>query len=162
MTVIAYSSKHQILAADSRCSNSTGDMHLTNCQKVFVLRNGALLGSAGDADARELFELIKNATPRKLPSRHALAELKAEIECLIVFPKGQVYLITSEFVERGAGKHGAWDGEVLPMRDPLVSIGSGSPYAYGAMEHGASPVQAVRAACRRDLMCALPVQWEKL
>jgi ATP-dependent protease HslVU (ClpYQ) peptidase subunit len=65
-------------------------------------------------------------------------------------------------VERGAGKHGAWDGEVLPVSDDYVAIGSGAPYAYGALEVGASPIQAARAACKRDLMCAPPVKWEAL
>ena len=162
MTVIAYSSKHRVMAADSRCSDSTGGMHLTNCQKVFRLRSGALLGLAGDADARDVFALLDRATPRRMPTRHALAELLFDVIALLVFPKGQAFMVTCEYLELGSAKAGHWAGEVLPMRDPLVAIGSGASYAYGAMESGATPTQAVRITCRRDLLCALPVQWEGL
>lgn len=162
MTVIAYSAKHRIMAADSRCSDDTGGMHLTNCQKVFRLKSGAILGLAGDGDARDLFTLLDRVTPRKMPSRAQIAELKADTVALLVFPKGQVFMVTGEFVERGLAKHGEWVGEVMPIRDPIVAIGSGAPYAYGAMENGASPLDAVRITCRRDLLCALPVQWESL
>lgn len=157
--MIAYSSKHRILAADSRCSDSTG-MHLTSCQKIFRLRNGALLGTAGDADERDVRELLSKATPRKLPSRAALAEVKGQFEGLLVFPKGQVFLINVWHREHEF--EGEWAGSVDVIRDEIVAVGCGYAFAYGAMEVGATPVEAVRAACRRDTACALPVQWERL
>ena len=162
MTVIAYSSKHRVMASDSRCQDDRGNFHLTNCVKIFRLKSGAIVGQAGDGDARDLFTLLGRASPRKMPTRAQLAELKIDCVALVVFPKGQLFQVTCEFFERGNGNHGMWTGEVMPIRDELASIGSGAPYAYGAMEHGASPIQAVRAACRRDLLCALPVQWESL
>ncbi len=157
MTVIAYSTKHRILAADSRASDDKGEYHLTDCQKVYRLKNGALLGLAGDGDSRDLQTLLEKATPRKMPSRAQLVELKLDATALLVFPKGQVFMITAEYMK----SRESWTGEVMPIRDRYVAIGSGQAYAYGAMEAGADPIKAVRAACRRDLLCALPVDWEE-
>lgn len=159
MTVIAYSSKHRILAADSRCSDASG-MHVTNCQKIFRLRNGALLGTAGDSDDRDVRELLARATPRKLPTRAQLAEIKNIFAGVLVFPKGHVY--TVDIWHREFDYEGEWAGSVDAIRDEIVAVGCGAQYAYGAMEVGATPVAAVRAACRRDSACALPVQWEQL
>jgi len=159
MTVIAYSSKHRIIAADSRCSDASG-MHLTNCKKIFTLRNGALLGTAGDSDDRDVRELLSKASPRKLPSRAALAEIKSRFEGLLVFPSGLVYLITVWHLEHQSA--GEWAGSVDAITDSIVAVGCGFAFAYGAMEVGADPIKAVRAACRRDTACALPVQWERL
>lgn len=159
VTVIAYSAKHKIIAADSRCSDSTG-MHLTSCKKLFRLRNGALLGTSGDADERDVRDLLSRATPRKLPTRGALAEMKSSFEGLLVFPRGQVFLVN--VWHREFDHEGEWAGSVDVISDPIVAVGCGFAFAYGAMEVGASPVQAVRAACRRDPACALPVQWESI
>jgi hypothetical protein len=159
VTVIAYSSKHRILAADSRCSDATG-MHLTSCRKIFRLRNGALLGTSGDSDERDVRDLLSKASPRKMPSRAALGEIKSRFEGLLVFPKGQVYVVNVWHREHEF--EGEWAGSVDVITDSIVSVGCGYAFAYGAMEVGADPIKAVRAACRRDTACALPVQWEKL
>jgi hypothetical protein len=159
MTVIAYSSKHRILASDSRCATET--VHVTTCQKVFRLRSGALLGSAGDGDDRDLISLLEKATPRKMPSRLQLIELKSDFAAILVFPKGQVYTVETNYVEHGQS-YGEWTADVLVIHDTYVAIGCGLEFAYGAMEHGATPIEAVRIACRRSLHCALPVQWESL
>jgi 20S proteasome alpha/beta subunit len=159
MTVIAYSSKHRILAADSRCSDAYG-MHLTNCQKIFRLRNSALLGTAGDSDDRDVRELLARATPRKLPTRPALAELKSQFTGVLVFPKGQLFLVSIGY--REFTNTGEWAASVDSIRDEILAVGCGAQFAYGAMEAGATPVEAVRATCKRDTACALPVQWEKL
>lgn len=159
MTVVAYSSKHRILAADSRCFDHHTEAHVTNLQKLFRLRSGALLGIAGDSDVRDLITLLSRATPRKMPSRGQLAELRQESDAILVFPKGQVFTVS---IERDEDHQADWSGDVCPIRDTIAAIGCGAAYALGAMEHGASPIQAIRAACRRDLFCALPVQWESL
>jgi len=159
MTVIAYSRKHRTLAADSRCSDESG-MHITNCRKIFRLRNGALLGTSGDADDRDMQAMLGAATPRKMPSREALAELKGRFGGILVFPHGQVF--TVDVWHREFTFEGEWAGCVAAITDRFVAVGCGYQYAYGAMEAGASPVEAVRAACRRDAACALPVQWARL
>jgi hypothetical protein len=159
MTVIAYSSKHKILAADSRCSDAAG-MHITNCQKIFRLSNGSLLGTAGDSDDRDVRDLLAKSSPRKMPTRGQLAELKGQFSGIIVFPKGHVF--TVDIWHREFDHEGEWAAGVDSIRDEIVAVGCGAQFAYGAMEAGATPIEAVRAACRRDTACALPVQWEHL
>lgn len=159
MTVIAYSSRHRIMAADSRCSDATG-MHLTTCRKIFRLRNGALLGTAGDSDDRDVRELLAKATPRKMPTRQQLTEIKNIFSGLLVFPKGQIY--TVDLYHREFDHEGEWAASVDAIFDELIAVGHGAQFAYGAMEVGASPRAAVKATCRRDTSCALPVQWERL
>lgn len=159
MTVIAYSSKFHVMAADSRCTDAFG-MHMTSCQKVFRLRNGALLGTAGDSDDRDVRDLLAKATPRKLPARGTLAEIRNRFCGILVFPKGQIY--TVDIWHREHDFEGEWAASVDAIRDSIVAAGCGAQFAYGAMEVGANPIQAVRATCRRDTACALPVQWESL
>ena len=157
MTVIAYSAKHKVLAADSRCSDDRS-MHLTNCKKIFRLSNGALLGTAGDSDDRDVRNLLAKSSPKKLPTRAQLAELKMTFDGLLVFPKGQVFVVSIEFEANEKG----WSGAIDSITDNYVAVGHGAQFAYGALEAGKSPVDAVRIACRRDTTCALPVQWERL
>jgi hypothetical protein len=159
MTVVAYSSRHKVLAADSRL-NDEFRMHLTNCRKIFRLANKALLGTAGDSDDRLVRDLLGRATPRKMPSRQHLSDTKTDFEGILVFPKGQVFVISICFEEREGG--GEWRGAIDPISDELVAVGHGKQFAYGALEAGKTPVEAIRIACRRDTTCALPVQWERL
>jgi 20S proteasome alpha/beta subunit len=153
MTVIAYSSKHKIIAADSRLSDEIG-MHVTNCQKLFRLRSGAVLGTAGDSDDRDVRELLGKVTLNKLPRRVALAELECTFAGIMAFPRGRVFTINIWQRESG------WAGSLDEIHDAMVAIGCGAQFAYGAMEAGASPIAAVQATCRRHAACALPVQWE--
>lgn len=157
MTVIAY--RAGILASDSRCSDEHS-MHLTNCRKIFRLKNGALLGSAGDDDDRAVRELLAKASPGKMPSRQQLADTKTNFEGIMVFPKGQVFVITIGVTEYANSDE--WFGSITQITDEFVAVGHGQQYAYGVMEHGGSAIEAVRCACKRDLTCALPLQWESI
>lgn len=52
-----------------------------------------------------------------------------------------------------------WDSSPYPQQvDPPFGIGSGSDYAVGAMDFGASPAEAVRIAIRRSINCGGDVQ----
>lgn len=52
-----------------------------------------------------------------------------------------------------------WDKSMrgVPLMDALHGIGSGSQYAIGAIEAGATPVDAITIASRRDPNSKLPV-----
>lgn len=158
MTVVAYSSKHRVMASDSRCTDDDGGAHLTDCRKIYRLRGGSLLGAAGDADARDMIALLGRATPRCLPSRAELAELRCDFMGLLVFRDGSIYRISSKRSDVGR----EWEGEVLPLLPPFVAVGTGARIALGAMAAGAGPEDAVRIVCKYDLMCAEPVQAERL
>lgn len=159
MTVIAYSRKHRIMAADSRCSTEHL-MHLTNCQKIFRLKNGAIIGTSGDSDDRHVRDLLGKATPRRMPTREQLATMKCEFSGIMVFPNGQVFLVSIGYIDHAAD--GEWSGAIDPITDEIIATGHGMEYAYGVLEHGGSPIEAVRCACKRDTTCALPLQWEHL
>lgn len=157
MTVIAYSAKHKVMASDSRSSDKH-DAHFTQTKKVYRLKNGAIYGSAGESDDRDLRAMLAKATPRRMPSRVELLTLKQDISAIVVFPKGQCYAVEIEWHEETKD----WNACVDIVSDDMIAIGSGYQFALGAMECGATPQQAVRAACRRDLGCALPLQTERL
>lgn len=158
MTVIAYTTNHRVMAADSKCADEDG-MHLTLSRKIFRLKSGALLGLSGDADARDLVTLLEQATPPNMPGRRELAELEMDAAALLVFPTGEVFMVSVEWDE----ERSCWKGEVLAISDCVVAIGSGAPYAIGAMDVGAHPSTAVAVACVRDSGgCAEPVHCEKL
>jgi len=146
------------MASDSRCSDEH-DTHVTSTKKVYRLSNGALYGYAGDSDDRDLRALLSKSTPRKMPTRAQLATLKTDAKVIVVFPKGQCYTIEIEFDKE---KTNDWVASVDLITDEIVAVGSGYQFAMGAMEAGKSPAEAVRIACRRDLACAPPVQWEPL
>lgn len=159
MTVIAYSRKHKIMAADSRCSDEFA-MHLTNCQKIYRLKNGALLGTSGDSDAREISALLGKASPRKLPSRQQLADTKSDFTGILVFPKGQVFIVCVGVATYPNTDE--WTGSIDLVTDDVIAVGHGQQFAYGALDLGHNPMESVRVTCKRDTTCALPVQWEPL
>ena len=161
MTVICYSTKSKIIAADSR-STDAHMMHFTNCKKIFRLANRAVLGTAGDSDDRDVRAILARATPKRMPTREQLAALRMHFAGILVFPKGQVFTIDIDFVIHEGSGGGEWMAGSDLITDEFVAVGHGAQFAYGAMEVGATPVEAVRATCRRDTTCALPVQWERI
>lgn len=161
MTIIAYSRKHRVMASDSRCSDEWS-MHLTNTQKIFKLKNGAVLGTAGDDDARELMDLLGKSSSRRMPSKQQLADTKTEFYGIMVFPKSHtVFVISVTFNERSSDGS-EWEGYISQITDEVVAVGHGQQFAYGALDLGHSPQEAVRVTCKRDTTCALPVQWERV
>jgi hypothetical protein len=158
MTTIAYSAKHKIMAADSRCTDEH-DAHCWATKKIYRLANGALYGSAGESDDRDVRDLLGKSTPRRMPSRVTLAALKINCKALIVFPKGQCFSIDIKF-DGGDNEPKEWAACVDLVTDPVVAVGSGYQFALGALDSGKSPREAVRVACKRDTKSALPVQWE--
>jgi hypothetical protein len=138
-------------------------MVLTDCQKLYILDSGAILGTAGDDDIRKLLKLLNKAsTPSELPSKKKLAGTKTDFKGILVFPGGEVFIIQ---VARPEGLEEAvteWTGYVCEIKDTMCAVGSGAQVAYGAMEAGKTASEAVEIACRRDPFSALPVQTKKL
>ena len=142
------------MASDSRGTDEHG-MHLTDCQKLYTLKSGSILGTAGDFDARKIIKMLdKVEEPEALPSRKRLAKTKVDFLGILVFPSGKVFLIE---IEQDASNQ-EWAGSVIEMEDNIVAIGTGSQFAYGAMEAGMTAPQAVAVACKRDTNSALPVK----
>jgi 20S proteasome alpha/beta subunit len=146
MSVVVY--RDGIMASDSRVSED--DVVWGHTPKIMRLSSGCLLGYTGDADARFIIKLLdKVKTPSKIPTSVKLKSFdKVDSEVLLVFPSGEGWFIV-------AGK----EGEAIPaltMGD-FTAIGSGSHFALGALEHGATAIQAVRIACKRVSSCGLPI-----
>jgi len=163
MTVIAY--RAGIMACDS-CWSSYGTQTVSAI-KIIRLSSGALLGSAGDNDARAMYELLdKIKDPKRLPSRAELAATRIDYQGLIAFPKGGVYVVsTGRHDDAGYQPEGSEDDYGIWPATTMggyAAVGSGAEIALGAMDAGATAKEAVVIACRRNRYCALPVHVVKL
>ncbi len=150
MTVIAY--RDGIMACDSLWS--VGHLKVLWHTKIIRLASGALFGDSGDADNRELIALLTGCKSGKdIPSVETLASLRAQAVAILVFPSGVGWYIVSPGEDKsgGCGIWPAWKG-----RKGFNAVGSGDALAIGAMEAGASALDAVKIACRRNIMCELP------
>jgi ATP-dependent protease HslVU (ClpYQ) peptidase subunit len=152
MTTISY--KAGFMAADSRCTWGHGAF-ATKCQKIYRLENKALLGSAGDADCRDLIAVLGKCSPKRLPSRLELAATKTDFFGILVFPNETIYYIC--VYPNDVGNTAEWTAQVLECKEKWAAAGSGSDYALGALSAGKSAKQAVEIACRYDSFSSAPV-----
>lgn len=151
MTTVAY--KAGIMAGDS-CWSYGGAVD-TLSRKIHRLKSGALLGQAGDNDARDIIAMLENVkTPAALPTRRALLDTRIDFFGLLVFPKGRIFKISSSNLlpENTACDVGVWEVQM-----PFTAVGSGSEIALGAMAAGRSAKDAVAIACRYDTASRPPV-----
>lgn len=155
MTTIAY--RAGIMACDSCWSYD--DAVDTQQTKIKILASGALLGGAGDNDARELEYLLDRIrTANNLPTKAQLLELRVDYLGLLVLPKGRVFKVSTTHVSEGN-----WNSDfkddigVWEISGPFAAVGTGTRWAMGAMEAGKSAADAVRIACKYDLNSRPPV-----
>lgn len=164
MTVIAY--RDGLMACDSCWSH--GDMQTVSAPKIVRLKSGALLGQAGDNDARAVVALLDNVKdPRKLPTREELAGTKCDFEGLLALPRGGVWVISSGPVdEAGWAARNQYDEEIsengvwpAATMGGYAAVGSGAEAALSAMDahHSVTAQRACLVACRRNLNCRGPV-----
>lgn len=135
MTTIAH--REGILAADTRGTDADYHPGIYRCQKLFRV-DGAIVATAGDDTTGMIFvdwygskKLGKRPKP---PSR--LVEGEADFCCLVLTKEGLFW----------------YDKWCRPNKvmDEFYAIGSGAPYAMGAMAHGASANEAVNYAMKWD------------
>jgi len=151
LSVITY--RDGIMCSDARMSEDDVIWGVT--PKIMRLSSGCLLGFTGDADARFIVKLLdKVTTPKKIPLSSRLKSFdKIDSEVLLVFPNSEGWFIV-------AGKN----GEAIPALTigGFTATGSGAHFALGALEQGATAIQAARIACKRVSSCGLPLHWLKL
>jgi ATP-dependent protease HslVU (ClpYQ) peptidase subunit len=142
MTTIAF--RRGIMACDSQWTFD--DARAVCTTKIRRLRNGVLIGTAGDNDSRALERLIEKAkTPAQLPLPSKLLDLRQSLTALVVFPCG------SMFVVNAPGPHDENDeAGVTPITKDYWAIGMGRSVALGAMWKGGSAAEAVSAAMEFD------------
>lgn len=125
MTTVAY--RDGVLAADSRIT--AADMVVTDkATKVHRLRDGSLFGHAGSVEDAERLK-------RALVKGHD-APKDLDVIALLVHPDGTITLFEGNL----------W----IKQTDPYYAIGSGAPYALGAMDAGADAPSAALIGSRRD------------
>ena len=143
MTTVAYF--RGVMAADTRCT--AGDEIIPGTvRKVFRLKNGTLVGLAGNvADVQNVVREL-----RKNPDKLEIKQPKNgdEITALVVYTDGQVREL------EGAG----W----VCVKAPFHAIGSGALEAKVAMRCGKSAAQAVKIASEFDTKTGSKVQTVKL
>lgn len=124
MTTVAY--RKGVMASDSSCWE--GGTHTHAVRKVWRVR-GILIGCAGNmSDIHAFVRWVKaGADEDDYPRMKSLQAIMAR-------PDGKVVCF------EGGSYH------PIVVRDPYCAVGSGSPVALGALHHGASAVEAVRAA----------------
>lgn len=156
ITVIAFDGKQ--MASDSIQTDSTSGsvVKLGNCQKLYRMKSGAILGTAGDSDARELIALFDSCeTEIDLPSKLSMMMCRTDFEGLLWLPDKTLWSVN---VKREEDDLTVWDASVFELRGKEFAVGCGAPYALGALDHGATAVQAVKVAIKRDAKCGGPIQ----
>lgn len=154
MTTIAY--RNGLMAADSACSDEDKTLSFRT-QKIYRLKSGGLLGAAGDADCRQLIDLLEDIkSPSKLPSRPDIIKLFLDFDAILVLPKGKVFNVFLDAPDPDQA-NGRWDGGLYEIPDSYFAVGSGGTLALAAMDAGASARDAVLVACKRDFHTRPPV-----
>jgi ATP-dependent protease HslVU (ClpYQ) peptidase subunit len=155
MTTIAY--KDGMMACDSCWT--IGNIHVTSLSKITRLPSGALLGQAGDNDCREMENFLsKVKTPRGLPTRKELLDLRLEYAGLLVLPSKHIFKITCREDPLD------YKDEVgfTPISRKFAATGSGNELAIGAMAAGKTAREAVAIACEFDINTRGPVHVVRL
>lgn len=146
MTTIAYCARAQVMACDSCWSDDKGRI-VNMATKIWRLPCGGLYGASGDCDDRVLAKLMQSVqTPDDLPTRKQLRS-KDDVRALVVFPSGEIFQIDVAKSDNG----------ITPVTKPFYAIGSGGPFARGAMHEGANVVRAVEIACAEDIYSRPPI-----
>jgi ATP-dependent protease HslVU (ClpYQ) peptidase subunit len=149
VTTIAY--KDGVMACDGRWS--CNDMIDTRQTKVRRLKSGALLGSAGDNDSREIEALFQNVKiASKLPTRTQLMAIRCDYMGILVLPRGGVFKVAATHLSE-AHWGSDFDEDVSA---PFAACGSGKEFAIGAMAAGKSPLEAVKIASQYDINSGPP------
>ena len=137
MTTITF--KDGILAADTYISNSAS--RVGTMGKLFRFRTDgkktqytAIIGNAAECIAMSDW-ILNGRDPKKTP------DLKSWDFQVIHFKDGEVKLY----------QNGLYPIEYTPVNENFDAWGSGADYALGAMENGASAIEAIKIASKYDL-----------
>ncbi len=142
MTTIA--ANREEMAADSQGTRESGLIVSRNDRKVRRLA-GDIVSCAGNEDQCLEFEAWYEAG-RDMAGK---PDLEKDFGALVLTADGKLF----KFYERGTP---------VEVFDDFIALGSGDEIAMGAMAVGATPEEAVEAACRLNMYTGSPVVVERL
>ena len=138
MTIICY--RDSVMAADSMLTGPN-DSYFADCVKIKKIK-GWLIGAAGDFGPTELF--MTKFDPSIIEEKRIVPwggqSKEDDLNALIVSPKQKIYYMET-------------NGAYALVKAKYIAIGSGEPVAMGAMEAGASAIDACKAAIRHCEGC---------
>lgn len=137
------------MAADSVISDDSRKQ-VDLAPKIFVTRQGWVLGVAGDMETRLLLDLLLDCSEDNLPRSKDIKALQIQLEAILVTKK-------HTFMIEAGRKDGEWYGQIFKVDCEYLAIGSGQDFALGAMAHGATAEEAVWCACKHDPHSGGPV-----
>lgn len=155
MTVVAFDSKS--IASDSLVTGTDGHIY-GKAKKLFRLKSGGILGTAGDVDCRALMALLDGVKDYDdLPSKQELEATRTEFT-------GLLWLPNKKMVEIGitADQEARFFAYVMEINERYAAIGHGEQYARAILSSGGSSKDAVKAAIRHSSACGGPIQEMKL
>lgn len=128
MTCIVASVQHRIIVSDTRCSDDNSMVRVSKIRRI----KGGLVGCAGGWSEILYFWDKIGGKRVKDGVLHDQADF-----CGIELARDGLYLYDPA-------------GRRYSIKDEFYAIGSGGPYALGAMAMGATPEEAVAIASRFD------------
>lgn len=132
-------------------------MQVVSRTKIQRLPSGALYGSAGSSDDRELIALLSRVKkPDQLPTLAQLGAIRQDLDGLLILPSGRAFVITTCHINQGTPE--AYECGVTEYDVPCA-VGTGGILALAAMKGQSSPnaFEAVQIACDLDPWSKRPV-----
>ena len=147
MTTIIYDAKNKQMLGDGRISQGT-QVTKDDFVKVHNI-NGILVGAAGVVTHMlKFFEYFEQNTTAEIFQQETMGLVNIvfpetpnedQFEALVAYPSGELFLFEG-------------NSSILLGQDVSFAIGSGGPYALGALESGAAGDEAMRVATKFDTM----------
>lgn len=147
MTTIIFDAKNKQMLGDGRISQGS---QITKDDFVKVHNiNGILVGAAGVVTHMlKFFEYFDKNTTAEIFQQETMGLVNIvfpetpnedQFEALVAYPSGELFLFEG-------------NSSILLGQDVSFAIGSGGPYALGALESGADGKEAMRVATKFDTM----------
>lgn len=144
MTVIVY--RDGVMAADSLVTDSW--CRLGTTVKIVRSPSGLLAGACGESeDCHSFLEWIKVGGPKDTIPK--LENKDGDFNAFVVDGERRVWMMGANLIP-------------CPLMTDFYAIGGGASFAVGAMEMGASAIDAVNVAIKYHGGCGLPVRFEAL
>lgn len=136
------------MCADRQVSQEAGrkSIYAQKILRMWSQTHGTLLlATSGDVDMCLQFE--DNFIKAFKENTNIKCKNLKNVEAVVFYESGRIFI---------------YNGTNLPfeVKDQYFGIGTGAPYALGALYHGASLKEAVRIACICDLYSGMGIQYE--